>query len=117
MNMKNIKKKLEEQKKELRSLLERFADEDEKPTGDWDTKFPHHNEGSLDLEEAADEVEEFESLRSIEHALELKLKKTNAALKKMEKGGYGICDKCNKEINKKRLELVPEADLCKSCSD
>jgi len=36
-------------------------------------------------------------------------------LRKIEEGKYGICEKCGKPIEKKRLELVPAAELCLSC--
>ena len=114
--MKDIKKfkdKLKKQKKELRTMLERFAEEDDKPEGDWDTKFPNFD--NRHLEEAADEVEEFDSLRSIEHSLELKLKRTNEALEKVKNGGYGICEGCDNKIEKERLEVAPAAKKCKEC--
>jgi len=118
MNKKNkekIKKKLDSQKKELRNMLERFAKEDDKPEGDWDTIFPEFN--VKDLEEEADEVEEYESLRSIEHLLEKKLKKTSEALEKIGQKNFGKCESCNKEIEMERLEKIPEAKTCKKCKD
>ncbi len=36
-------------------------------------------------------------------------------LRKIEQGKYGICEKCGKPIERKRLELVPAAELCLSC--
>ena len=114
MNKEKFKNKLTEQKKELRTMLERFAKEDKKPKGDWDTRFPQFDGGKL--EEAADEVEEFDSLRSVEHSLELKLKKTNEALKKIKKDTYGKCEGCGNNIELKRLEVVPEAKKCKKCN-
>ena len=111
--MKKYEKKLKEQKKELETMLQKFAKEDEKPEGDWDSVFPDFTKK---LEESADEVEEYDSLRSIEHSLELKLKRTNEALEKIKKGTYGKCEKCEKEISEERLEVVPEAKFCKGCS-
>ena len=112
-DLNKFKEKLEKQKKELRAMLERFAEEDDKPQGDWDTKFPNFDKRHL--EEAADEVEEFDSLRSIEHSLELKLKRTNEALKKIENKDYGKCEECGSEIKKERLEVAPAAKECKDC--
>ena len=112
-DIKKFEEKLKKQKKELRSMLERFAKEDDKPEGDWDTKFPEFD--NRHLEEAADEVEEFDSLRSIEHSLELKLKRTNEALEKIKEGAYGKCTECNKDIEKERLEVAPAAKTCKEC--
>lgn len=114
MKTKKFKEKLKKQKKELRGMLERFAEEDERPEGDWDTKFPEFDKRHL--EEAADEVEEFDSLRSIEHSLELKLKRTNKALEKIKKSTYGKCEDCGKDIDEERLSLVPAAERCRDCN-
>lgn len=37
------------------------------------------------------------------------------AIKKMSKQIYGFCESCNKSIDYKRLELVPEAKYCIDC--
>ncbi len=37
------------------------------------------------------------------------------ALERIEKGEYGICVSCEKEINPERLEAVPHARLCIEC--
>ncbi len=39
----------------------------------------------------------------------------NDALKRIEKGTYGICRTCNNPIDKKRLEAVPHATQCIEC--
>jgi RNA polymerase-binding transcription factor DksA len=38
-----------------------------------------------------------------------------SAYLKMEKGTYGLCESCGKEIPEPRLELVPEAQYCVEC--
>lgn len=38
------------------------------------------------------------------------------AEKKIEEGTYGICEKCGKEIDRKRLELIPHARYCIDCA-
>lgn len=45
-----------------------------------------------------------ESLNEIEHALE-----------KYEAGTYGLCDSCGREIERARLEAIPQASLCLNC--
>ncbi len=114
--IKKLKEKLENEKKELEQQLEKFAKKGKIPD-DWETKFPHYNgeSGSGALERAADEVEEYEILRSIEQSLELKLRNINLALEKIKKGNYGICEKCGGEIEIERLEVIPEAQFCKKC--
>ena len=60
-------------------------------------------------------MEEYENKVSIEHSLELQLKAVNEALERIEKGTYGTCINCNKEISTERLEASPEAIACLDC--
>ncbi|OGZ63670.1 MAG: hypothetical protein A2998_00670 [Candidatus Staskawiczbacteria bacterium RIFCSPLOWO2_01_FULL_37_25b] len=113
--IKELKNKLEKEKKSLTSELESFAKKDDSPRGDWETIYPNRENGSM--EEEADEVQEYDNLLSVEHSLELKLKDVNAALEKIAKGKYGICEKCEKEIDGKRLMACPEAKTCLKCND
>lgn len=39
------------------------------------------------------------------------------ALRRIEKGEYGLCQMCHKEIGKKRLEVVPWAPFCIDCQE
>lgn len=39
----------------------------------------------------------------------------NLALERIEKGEYGACVQCGKEISMERLEAVPHARLCIEC--
>ena len=41
-----------------------------------------------------------------------KLRNIELALQRIEDGTYGYCDECDEEINEKRLEKQPWADLC-----
>jgi DnaK suppressor protein len=41
--------------------------------------------------------------------------KIDKALRKIEEGIYGKCEKCNKDIDEKRLEVMPYAELCIDC--
>ena len=38
------------------------------------------------------------------------------ALRRMDEGGYGICESCQGWISYARLEQKPEADLCGECA-
>lgn len=116
MNKKLIeeaKEKLEEQKKSLTSELSSFAKEDGETENNWDAKYPSREKGNM--EEEADEVQQYDNLLSLEHSLELKLRDVNIALKKIEEGGYGLCEKCGEEIEEKRLEAYPEARTHLTC--
>ena len=115
--IKKLKEKLEKEKIEIEKELERFAEKDEKLAGDWDTKFPKWDgdSGSSSLERAADEVEEYSTLLSLEHKLEKRLQDIDLALEKIKKGKYGICEKCGQQISIKRLKFYPEARTCLKC--
>ncbi|MFA9289283.1 MAG: TraR/DksA family transcriptional regulator [Weeksellaceae bacterium] len=39
----------------------------------------------------------------------------DAAMQRIDKGTYGYCQRCNKEIPAARLELIPEAAYCVQC--
>jgi len=116
--LEELKEKLTMEKASIEEQLKRFAKRDEKLKGDWDTIFPKFDGGEAGgaaLEKAADEVEEYSTLLSIEHSFELKLKNIDLALEKIEKGQYGRCEKCGKEISEDRLKVSPEARLCLKC--
>lgn len=117
--LEKIREKLEENKKSLEQELKKFAKKDDNLKDDWDTKYPKFSaepsSGSQQLEESADEVEEYMNLLPVEHSLELRLQKVNAALEKIKKGDYGKCKNCGKEIEKERLEAAPESEFCLEC--
>jgi RNA polymerase-binding transcription factor DksA len=46
----------------------------------------------------------------------LKKKEVETALEHLEEGKYGTCINCGKEINPKRLEVMPTTVLCYECS-
>jgi len=75
-------------------------------------KFPDYGRGDDDN---ARELSDFENNLSIENQFKILLKKTDAALKSIEKGTYGQCSKCKSEIEKGRLESMPYADVCVVC--
>lgn len=114
---KKLKKKLEKEKKEVEKQLSSFAKKDKKLKGDWDSKYPKFNGGAGGemLEDEAKEVEEYSTRLPLEHSLELRLRDINLALKKIEEGNYGICEKCDKKISKERLKAYPAARTCIKC--
>ncbi|MDO8740793.1 MAG: TraR/DksA C4-type zinc finger protein [Candidatus Woesearchaeota archaeon] len=109
----DLKNKLENQKTALTKELSSFATEDKNLKNNWDTKYPNRENGNM--EEEADEVQEYDNLLSLEHNLELRLKDVDSALEKIENGKYGICEKCGNEIDENRLQACPEARACIKC--
>ncbi len=125
--LEQLKVQLEKEKAQIEKTLGTFAKKDSDVEGDWETRFPNWNEGgsSGNMEIAADEVEEYTTLLSLEHVLEIRLENVNLALKKIfvslgkttsaKLGQFGFCEKCNKEINTERLKVFPEARTCIKC--
>ncbi|MBI4123101.1 MAG: TraR/DksA C4-type zinc finger protein [Parcubacteria group bacterium] len=108
-----LKEVLEKERSLVEQELSSFAKKDTKLPGDWDTQHPRVPEGNE--EEAADEVEEYESNISVEQELELKLKEVTSALDRIAKGTYGTCEKCGEPIQKERLLAIPSARTCERC--
>lgn len=104
------KEDLLKKKGELEEELKSFANKSSKDN--WETKYPQMTK---DEEENVDEVEEYENLLPVERSLEEELKDVNNALEKIEKGEYGRCDICGKEISEERLIILPEAKTCNIC--
>jgi len=48
---------------------------------------------------------------------EIKMKRIESALKRIDKDGFGYCTRCEEEIAIKRLEFDPSALLCIECAD
>jgi DnaK suppressor protein len=49
---------------------------------------------------------------SIENNIRDLLSKIDRALRRMDAGTYGICDRCGKPIEKARVKALPYVDLC-----
>jgi len=111
---KELEKKLKRKQKKLEEELKRFTIKEK----NWEVKFPKFNggeSGSGVLEKGADEVEEYNYLLSLANNLKKSLDKVKKALNKIKKGNFGICEKCKKEIELKRLKVHPEAKYCLKC--
>ena len=114
---KQLKGELIKEKKRLTKQLESFAKKNPNIEGDWKTNFPSFGHHRSEQDENADEVEKYENMLPIEYALEKKLQKVNQALNRIEKGTYGKCQNCQKNIETKRLKVAPEAELCLKCKE
>lgn len=113
-----IKNKLIDKKERIEQQLQKFAHKSSSEKDVWDTKFPKFDDNADQvLEDQANEVEEYVSNLSIEHSLENLLRDINYALKKIEKGEYGKCENCKKEIPLERLKAIPEVKNCGKCGN
>lgn len=109
-----LKETLENSKAAIEKELGSFATEDTEVKDNWNTRYPNREVGNM--EEEADEMQEYDNMLSVEHSLETRLKDINSALDKIAKGEYGKCQKCGKDIEEERLMANPEAKLCMKCN-
>lgn len=72
-------------------------------------------EVDTDVEEADPDLTEREKNLALLITLERKLESIQTALRAIEKGQYGICERCGKPIDPARLEVRPDATLCLEC--
>lgn len=73
------------------------------------------SEVDTDPEEGDTEIFEREKTAALISVLERKVKDIDAALRSMETGQYGICERCGNPIEPGRLEVKPDATLCLGC--
>jgi DnaK suppressor protein len=52
---------------------------------------------------------------AVKEQIELKIRQTKRALRRIRKGKYGICENCGNMIDTDRLKVYPEATLCVNC--
>ncbi len=96
-----------------RDLSDLGAKKSKSAVGGFESAYPESG-GSSD-DDNASEVTEYADELSITEKLEAELRDATKALDAIEKGTYGICKYCHKEIDVKRLEARPSSSTCISC--
>ena len=107
-----LKAQLLKEKEELEKSLSRIARPLDKTEGDYETNF---EEIGTDKDDNATEVDQYTGNFSVEATLEKKLQEVIDAMERIEKGIYGTCENCNKEISIERLRANPSAKTCIEC--
>lgn len=107
-----LKTLLLKEKTDLEENLGRIARPVDKEKGDYETTF---GEVGTDREDNTTEVEEYTDNLPVELTLEKNLQDVISALERIEKGTYGICENCQKEITLERLKANPSARTCIKC--
>lgn len=67
------------------------------------------------FEEEADEATEMAANAGMVETLKRRAHRVDDALRKMDKGEYGKCEKCGKDIEPQLLEIDPESRYCREC--
>ncbi len=112
MNLDNFKNKLEKEKARLESELSQIGRRNPANPADWEPMPPEMDTRTSEQSELADKFEEMENRSAVELHLEEKLGEVNAALDRIEKGKYGVCEICGEKIDEKRMEANPAAATC-----
>lgn len=79
------------------------------------------NQAATDIPDVGDEADqagqsiEKELLFELSDNERIQLDQIEGALRKMDKGTFGICEQCRKPIQKLRLKALPFARYCISC--
>jgi len=105
----------EKQLQELKEQLEKEAGELEAQLSSVSKTADFGSDAETDFSEEADEAEEFSNNLGMQDALKGRLQDIESALEKMNRGEYGKCENCGKEISLEVLKVVPESRLCKDC--
>jgi len=113
--LKEIQKKLLDQKKNIETELSATGKKDNNTSQDdenFKSRFPDY--GDKEDENAA-EVAVYSDRIAIEQELEKDLRDVNKALKSIKDGTYGTCKYCGKAIDERRLSIRPTSSSCVEC--
>jgi len=72
--------------------------------------------GEPDMLDQAAEDEQASVARDLSERELKELREIDAALGRLEGGGYGRCESCGRSIPRRRLRAIPEARLCAACA-
>lgn len=75
----------------------------------------HPTSGNHMADDASEVFEQTKNLAIKEH-LEKMLEQVEQAMRRIEKGTYGVCEKCGGLIHPERLQVMPSATLCMRCA-
>ena len=117
-NLKDYKKQLLKDKRRLINKLKTVNDRENNREGlknSW--KESTGELSSYDNHPADNASDTFERGKDIgmKDNVNLFLTMIDDALQRIETGEYGICDKCQSEINKDRLAIMPATTMCYNC--
>lgn len=111
-NTNEFKSRLNEEKTKLESELKTVASKDPNNPTNWDAVL-RNGGAEADDNVAADAIEDYDENLAITNSLEARYADVVGALERIEKGNYGVCQVCSKEIESDRLEANPAAKTCK----
>jgi len=105
--IKQIKKDLLKRKNDILAELNDISDRT-----NHKVKFPEYGDKA---DENAQEIDEYSTNLATDKVLEETLRDIDQSLERIEKGTYGVCKYCHKDIGKKRMLARPVASACIEC--
>ncbi|MBM3256894.1 MAG: hypothetical protein FJY98_00990 [Candidatus Liptonbacteria bacterium] len=106
MDSKNLSQYKTELEKQKANLLEQIASH----------STPEIMGNDVDSgDEETDEAEEQGNRLAIAQGLREDLTEIETALEKIQRGTYGICERCGKTIETEVLATAPESAMCRAC--
>jgi DnaK suppressor protein len=78
---------------------------------------------TVELDTSIGRLSRMDAMQSQQMALELRrrqqnqLQRVESALQRIDKGSYGKCGRCHKDITIDRLDIQPDAVLCVGCAE
>ena len=112
LDLKFFREKLEEEHKMLLEELKTVGEKNPDNQEDWVAKPTQMNATGADQNETADGYEAYGENAAILNELEIRLGEVKTAIKKITENKYGMCEKCNKDIEIGRLKANPAAATC-----
>lgn len=106
----DVKARLESEREQHMELLDEYGAD---PYGDEVKNLDIGNDGFADSAQATEERSEL--LGQIDVARQ-RVQQIDHALKQMEEGTYGVCERCGQEIQAARLEVRPLSVRCIDCA-
>jgi len=101
----------------LEQERKRLTEESERLNVNGGTKDERQKSGTYgNREEAADATTDLERRIALETQKRNSLAGIERALQKIDAGTYGICDNCGQPIYPARMEALPHAAYCMTCS-
>ena len=111
MEIAYFKRRLEEEKAKLESEMGSIGRRTPGVPDDWEP-VPSEIGTEADLADQADIVVSRDTTSAIFTVLESRYDTVLAALKRIDKGTYGVCDVCGDTIEDARLAADPSATTC-----
>lgn len=112
LNIPHFKSLLEKELSTLEAELKSVGHINPDNPKDWEPTSGEVDVNASDSADIADNIESYESNTAILKQLETQYNDVKAALDKIEKGTYGVCEVSGEPIESERLEANPSARTC-----